>query len=365
MGLAAALGFVRRAVQSESSAGAEFHYRIFEAEATLVDRLIPPATRTPGVMLSVKPLTDFGRPVSERQVGSFKMRVQEGITESQMAEINADTLRALLDGMAAEPGLLTEQRRMIRSWPLVADSWGCSRADANFFGSSGGPGFLGARRKNGVLQARIECSVSDGLDARHAHPPLRVYSRILYEGNAPTNGALAFLVPFLRHNDVPRYLVCLFEITDKAAPRSADTAFTRNPAAIKLPQDEPKSAALKPIPPKAAELAAAWMLNAKAYGESEALRDTNVQVTIGKVASVRLKEVEDLLKGTVAEPLVKQQREAIAELRKASQAKDMEKVRAAQNQIRAVSKQLEQMLGLTEAASGSAFAPAAEVTSPQ
>lgn len=223
MRLGKARGIVRHGVRPETSASAEFHYRVFEAEAALVDRLIPADTRRPGVMPSVKPLTDFGQPVSERHVGDFKMTVKEGLTESQVAEIGADTLRALLDGMAAKPGLLKEQRRTIGSWPLVADSWSSSLADTNFFGSSGGTGFLGARRKNGILQARMECSVSHGLDALHAQPPLGVYSRILYEGNAPTNGAVAFLVPFLRHNDTPRYFVWLFEIRDQTAPPRAGT----------------------------------------------------------------------------------------------------------------------------------------------
>jgi len=216
MVLATVLGTIRHAVHQQDAASAEFHYRVFEAEAAVVDRLIPPDTRGPGMMPSVKPLTDFGHPVSERNVGSFKMTVKEGITESQMAQISANTLQALIDSVAAKPGLLKDQRRMVHSWPLVADSWSCSLADTDFFGNCGGTGFLGARRKNGVLQARIECSVSDGLDALRAQSPLRVNSRILYEGAAPTNGALAFLVPLLRHDDVPRYLVCLFEITPEA-----------------------------------------------------------------------------------------------------------------------------------------------------
>ncbi len=216
------------ATRPESSATAEFHYRAFEAEAALVDRLIPSSTRRPGVQPSAKALVNFGQPVSERQVGDFKMTVKVGLAESQAAEIGAGTLRALLDGMAAKPGLLTEQRRTIGSWPLVADSWSSSLADTNFFGSSGGTGFLGARRKNGILQARMECSVSHGLDALHAQPPLGVYSRILYEGNAPTNGALVFLVPFLRHNDTPRYFVWLFEIRDQTAPPRAGTTSGTN-----------------------------------------------------------------------------------------------------------------------------------------
>jgi tRNA A-37 threonylcarbamoyl transferase component Bud32 len=209
---AKAIPTVSRAVRPESSASAEFHYRVFEAEAAVVDRLIPPATRRPGVMPSVRPLTRSGQPISHQRIGDFQMTVQEGRTESAMAEISSDTVQALVAGMAARPGLVKDQRRMIYSWPMVADSWSYSRSDPALSGSCSGHGFLGVRRRNEVLQVRLECSVYDGLIVPGAQPPLSVHADILYEGKAPANGALAFLVPFLRQDSPPRYLVWLFEI---------------------------------------------------------------------------------------------------------------------------------------------------------
>lgn len=515
--LANVLGIVRHSVRPDSSATAEFHYRVFEAEAALVDRLIPADTRGPGVMPSVKPLTDFGQPVSERQVGDFKMTVKVGLTESQAAEIGAGTLRALLDGMAAKPGLLKEQRRTIGSWPLVADSWSSSLADTNFFGSSGGTGFLGARRKNGILQARMEGSVSHGLDALHAQPPLGVYSRILYEGNAPTNGALVFLVPFLRHNDTPRYFVWLFEIRDQTAPPRAGTtsgtnhlpleqigaptafgpviervlpdpdnragkgnnetlrlrtgqlssvlddapkegggrsralvasegdlyaeyddyvgrrwalithglklsdltpsqwenasaselnaalniptaveqvevtgatlyvlpdgllpitfafetrdgargilqvtAFTDNPRGVKLryklAQNAPRSAELKPIPPKALELAAEW----RAFLASvHTMTNISEQAARDQAANAWEVRIGEQLKGTVAEPVWQQLNAQIAEWKEAIQAQDAARAWAASRQVEALGAELARMLGLPETASGPTPSPAA------
>ncbi|HOX59561.1 MAG TPA: protein kinase [Verrucomicrobiota bacterium] len=508
------------ATRPESSATAEFHYRAFEAEAALVDRLIPSSSRRPGVQPSAKALVNFGQPVSERQVGDFKMTVKVGLTESQAAEIGAGTLRALLDGMAAKPGLLKEQRRTIGSWPLVADSWSSSLADTNFFGSSGGTGFLGARRKNGILQARMECSVSYGLDALHAQPPLGVYSRILYEGNAPTNGALVFLVPFLRHNDVPRYFVWLFEITNQTAPPRAGTtsrinhlpleqiraptafgpviervlpdpdnragkgnnetlrlrtgqlssildetpregggrpralvasegdlyaeyddyvgrrwalithglklsdltpsqwenasaselnaalniptavehvevtgatlyvlpdgllpitfafetrdgargilqvtAFTDNPRGVKLryklAQNAPRSAELKPIPPKALELAAEWRAFARAHASVHTMTNISEQAAFNQADNAWKVQIEEQLKGTVAEPVWQQLNAQAAEWKEAIQAKDAARAWAASRQVEALGAELARMLGLPETASSRTPSPAA------
>jgi hypothetical protein len=160
--------------------------------------------------------------------------------------------------------------------------------------------------------------------------------------------------PFVRNDQLPRSEA--FRTMDGTIGVLQVISFTDNPRGVriryKLVQDSQARVALKPIPPKAAELAAAWMVYAKAYGESRALTDTNVQVAFSKVARARLKEIEDLLKGTVAEPLVRQQQEAIAEMRRASQTKDMERVRMAQDQLRAISTQLEKMLGLADVESG-------------
>ena len=139
--------------------------------------------------------------------------------------------------------------------------------------------------------------------------------------------------------------------------------FTDNPRGVKirykLVRDSQGSAALKPIPPKAMELAAAWRAYAEAYVATHDMKDTNVNRAFGKESNVRLREIGELLRDTIAEPLWNQQHEQIAALQKASQIKDMEKVRAASDQLKATGTQLDKMLGLEGRAYNHKSAPPA------
>jgi serine/threonine protein kinase len=124
-------------------------------------------------------------------------------------------------------------------------------------------------------------------------------------------------------------------------------------------------AALKPVPPKAKEMAAAWRAYAEAFAATHDMKDTNVQRAFGMESNVRIKEIGESLRGSLAEPLWNQQQEQIAALQKASQTKDMEKVRAAQDRIKAIGKQLESLLGLSDRTAASTPAPAAQSAAEQ
>ena len=181
------------------TASAEFRYRVFETDADFADHLIPVESRQPGVMAAVKPL------LPDAQVSAVSTNGVFTKTDSQMSLIPQERLVALLDGAAEDPGLLADERRTINWWPNVAAGWGYARRST----AGGGQGSLGVRQKKGRRQVRIEFRVDHRVRSAGGQP---VLSKILYEGTAPRDGALAFLVPFQRTDDPPRYLVIAFEI---------------------------------------------------------------------------------------------------------------------------------------------------------
>jgi hypothetical protein len=203
--------------ESASPTSADFHYRIFVADAALVDRLIPVEQRQVGVMSNVKP------ELVEAQVTAASTNGVFTKTDSQMAMINSATLGALLAGMETKPGLLVEghsQLSVQRNNNSVGTDigWAHGFADRTLSANSAGGGLVKLQRQAGILQARIECQ----FQYQANNNPNLVLSKILYFGSAPQPGtALAFLVPFVSNDKTAHYLVIVFDLgnsTEQAVP---------------------------------------------------------------------------------------------------------------------------------------------------
>ena len=168
-------------------------YRIFEADAQAVDRLIPPDTRSRGDMPDADEVagrqTRSGAPIN---------------AATQMAEVDADVIAQLAaDADADSSGILCSQSRHVSWWPKVADSQSWARPG----GATGGMGgFLGIRTVRGVQEVRIQYMLNQ------LQGSVSVNAQLYYEGPAPTNGrARVFLVPFALEDGARRYLVAAFE----------------------------------------------------------------------------------------------------------------------------------------------------------
>ena len=172
----------------------EVHYRVFEVESALADKLVPAAQR------------------------------QNGATGNwQVSDISPETLAALLDGRVLKkhvmidrrrlaptskspstivttrkPGVKDDQQEVVVGWPIVSDNWGHSLANhvSDDIVQVSGHGFFGVRRKDGVLQLRIKHAVTHKIGD---HPEVDV--NISHEGDAPRAEALAFFIPFARRDD--------------------------------------------------------------------------------------------------------------------------------------------------------------------
>jgi hypothetical protein len=105
-----------------------------------------------------------------------------------------------------------------------------------------------------------------------------------------------------------------------------------------------ETAALKPISPDIAKKALELRTFSESYGRSHDLRDPKVRAEFGKELSSRTAEIKALLKGTVAEPLLKQQEELLPELQSAQKAKDSKKLREINEQFQAIGAQLDRMM---------------------
>jgi len=111
-------------LRAASLTSADFHYQVFEADAALVDRLIPAAQRKPGVQSTAKFLARYSPGETQKTVGSgtntfiVTKHVNED-TDSQVAVINLDTLHELLEGIATQPGVFVNQSQTVTGiwWP--------------------------------------------------------------------------------------------------------------------------------------------------------------------------------------------------------------------------------------------------------
>jgi hypothetical protein len=105
-----------------------------------------------------------------------------------------------------------------------------------------------------------------------------------------------------------------------------------------------RHAALAPIPPRAAELVAAWNAHADAFAQKHDMSDTNVQAALQRELAPLGAEIEALLVGTIAEPLVRRQRLLMAELRQASDAEDYARIQEAGERLKATSDEIGKMM---------------------
>jgi hypothetical protein len=142
---------------------AVIRYKIFEAPATLVDRIVPAVNRAP----------------------------IEGSTYLLAQGTQAD-LTALQDGMVTGSGLLVDHSRRIYFWPKQADAWTYAWSDEKSVGWGTGAGFLGVRSKGRRHEIRIEYRVGHDINSREP-----IQSKLTYEGPL-SNSVLIALMPFQR-----------------------------------------------------------------------------------------------------------------------------------------------------------------------
>ena len=177
-------------------AGTELHYQVFEADAAVVDRLVPFALREPGNAIS--------------SAGTYTLRPSYTAV-AQMAEINRPVLAALLESAATNSGLLasaTKKGENLYQWR--PDAWSYTNALAR----GKGEGFCGMGRDLRSVRFRLRYQVSHTVSGNAGYP---VTAEISYEGQIPPAGkARAFFIPFGR-NEQAKYLVIAFEA--KANPK--------------------------------------------------------------------------------------------------------------------------------------------------
>jgi hypothetical protein len=214
---------------------AVFHRRVFEADAKRVNELIPAAQRRAVVVPDDDTALRGGNASGSESSGDLSVSTHgEKLTDAQAVEISSATLDALLAGLAEKPGVLAEKTREVASvwWcPGLADHWSYSRSDPNALrGSGGGNSFLGFRHQDGRDEIRIADRVTYRMDvSRSGRGTVDLASRLFYEGNIPSSGKLAFLVPFFRKDDSAHYLVVVYEIA-RAAGRAASSVNAPDPS---------------------------------------------------------------------------------------------------------------------------------------
>jgi len=217
-----------RAAQRTS---ADFHYRVFEADAALVDKLIPADQRMNGVSPTAKFLSQgVGDGRDFQSVGNFSVATHGyAFTDSQVAEISPDTLQLLLAGIADKPGMLADQTDTISGvwWPDgTAGNWNYIRQDGVALLEGDGLIALAYRHSNAQDEIRIEGAVNEDSNLMQGGGNPGVHAKFLYEGNVPQNDALAFLVPFFRKDNSAHYLVVVYEIGNLVNMANAPAAST-------------------------------------------------------------------------------------------------------------------------------------------
>jgi predicted Ser/Thr protein kinase len=169
--------------------GTELHYQVFEADAGLVDRLVPFDVREPGNAVF--------------STGAYTL-AQPYTAVAQMAEINGTVLTALLQHATTNSGLLVNAIKKgedIYQWS--PDAWSYTNAQA----SGKGEGFCGMGSDMHSIRFRIRYQVSHLASGSARYP---VTAEISYEGRTPPQDkARAFFIPFGREQQA-KYLVIVF-----------------------------------------------------------------------------------------------------------------------------------------------------------
>jgi serine/threonine protein kinase len=227
----------------KTAARPEVHYLVFEVDRALVDQLVP---------------------VAQRQIGATG--------NWQMADINPATFAALLDGRVLnkhmmidrhleipkpnssktyvtteKPGVKEPQQKVIIGWPVVTDSVGYLRENdvSNDIVQVSGSGFFGVRKKDDGLQLKLEYDLTHKIADRPA-----VDVNIAYEGKAPENGVLAFIIPFARKDDTTGCYIFAVEVLAEATKASLPSGniITGPPFVARLNQAEVELVAVGNMP---------------------------------------------------------------------------------------------------------------------
>ncbi len=167
---------------------ARIHTRIFEADARLVDQVVPRPTRKPA--------------------HAHNSAVEIPGRDPQTAQVNAAVFDRLLADGANPPGLLDDQTREGNWWPKRATSSHYFRRD-KVAGHGLADGYLGVWRHKDILQLRVQYKVLHGMNGPYQ------YALIDWEGGAPPPETVrAFFIPYSRGDGTERYLVIAIEVSD-------------------------------------------------------------------------------------------------------------------------------------------------------
>jgi hypothetical protein len=143
---------------------------------------------------------------------------------------------------------------------------------------------------------------------------------------------------------------------DRARQRFEDEFHRAFPEAV----SETVALKFKPIPPSASERMAAYRDHVAAFlGENAGKPvDEETKQRFSKEANARRQELEHLLQGTIAEPLMNQKQKIEAEMRVAAQAKDRGRVSELTSQLSAVEVRLDEVVrGTTQTSAPAAAVP--------
>jgi hypothetical protein len=181
------------------AARAQIHTRVFEADANLVDELVPGPTRTTAQIQDSKEALRI-EPSKAAQTAHAISRA------AQTAEISAEVFARLLEDGANPPGVLDEEVREGAWWPKVATNSHYMR-HGEVAGGGNLDGFLGLWRDKGVLQLRVEYNGMHGMNSAYQ------VVTIVGEGRAPQpEAARVFFIPVSRTDGTARYLIIAVEV---------------------------------------------------------------------------------------------------------------------------------------------------------
>jgi hypothetical protein len=149
-------------------------------------------------------------------------------------------------------------------------------------------------------------------------------------------GATLYLLP---ENFVP--LTLAFETREGSRGLLQITKFEDSPRSLKiryklLGKNSDDGAALKPIPPRAAEL----LKETESLYRMRNSSNPNAEKEFLERLAALTREMDSVLAGTVAEPLLKEQKAETLKLQKAQQTKDEAKVKEATARLKSLGKQI-------------------------
>jgi tRNA A-37 threonylcarbamoyl transferase component Bud32 len=284
-----------RAHQKAMLARADFHCRVFEADAALVDRLIPAAQRKPGVQPGAKFIGGerIHKTSTSTGTGTDKFTVTkhgQADTDSQMAEIDFSTLSDLLEGIGTKPGILANETREVTGiwWPRgFSTNWIYSTQKDGLAIHGNGLVQLAYMVDGPRDQIRIEGQVQHNPDFKE--DPDDLHAKFLYEGGAPLTRALAFLVPFVKKDRTPHYLVVFYEVSPRGNSGSQQASSSLpllrvTVRVLEVPADFDDSKLLRP----------GALLD---DGEVKVLAAPHIRVRSGDEAGIRIPEIPLLPQG--------------------------------------------------------------------